>query len=144
MYNLIAGVNETRSSVQLELCECKCVNEGVYNSFQKWNYDECWSECKKLNVWGSCINDYIQNPSACDCECHTGCKFGEYLDIENCSCEKCLFDKLVLTCEYEILNTTETPLNNKIAIFENNCLIHTISLVIICLLLLAVVSISYH
>ena len=31
----------------------------------------------------------------------------EYLDIENCSCEKHLFDKLVLVCEGEMSNITE-------------------------------------
>ena len=55
----------------------------------------------------------------------------EYLDIEKCSCEKHQFDKLVLTCEDEILKTTETLTDNKIATRENNYLIHTISLVII-------------
>ena len=44
-----------------------------------------------------------------------------------------------LTCEDELLNATETSLD------DNNCLIHTFSLVIICKLLLAVVSITcYH
>ena len=51
---------------------------------------------------------------------------------------KHLIDKLILECEDEILNTTETLHSDwKRACAKRNCLIHTISLVIICLLLLA-------
>ena len=53
------------------------------------------------------------NPSTCDCECNKTCKIDEYLDIRNCSCEKRLFGKLVLVCEDEMLNTTETSLDDK-------------------------------
>ena len=112
------------------------MNESVCNSLQKWNHDESRCEGKKLNEWGFWING--------DCECNKACKFDEYLDIENCSCEKSLFDKLVLTCEDEILNTTETSLDNKITIFEYNCLIYTFSFIIICTLPLAVVSIGFY
>ena len=42
------------------------------------------------------------NPSTCDCECNKACKIDEYLDIKNCSCEKCLIGKLLLECEDEI------------------------------------------
>ena len=71
----------------------------------------------------------------CGCECNKACKIDEYLDIKNCSCEKRLIDKLVLECEDEILSTTETLLNdNKVANSKSNSLMHTISLVIICLL----------
>ena len=45
-----------------------------------------------------------------------------------------LFGKLVLTCEGDISNTTDTSLDDKtVACEKNSCLIHTISLVIICL-----------
>ena len=71
----------------------------------------------------------------CGCECNKACKIDEYLDIKNCSCEKRLIDKLVLECEDEILSTTETLLNDKkVANSKSNSLMHTISLVIICLL----------
>ena len=46
------------------LCKCKCeLNEIVCNSKQKWNYNECRCECKELNDWGSCEDDYTWNPS---------------------------------------------------------------------------------
>ena len=48
------------------------------------------------------------NFSTCNCECNKVRKIGEYLDIKNCSYKKRLSGKLVLACEDEILNTTET------------------------------------
>ena len=72
-------------------------------------------------------------------------KFPEYLDTKNCSCKKHLFGKLVLACEDEMLNTIETTIVEKKAIYEkNNCLIHTISLINICLFSLVCISISCH
>ena len=51
---------------------------------------------------------------------------------------------MVLVCEVEILNITETSLfDKKVTIEKNNCLIYTISLVII-LLLLDAISISCY
>ena len=69
----------------------------------------------------------------------------KYIDIKNCSCEKRLTSKLVLKCEDEILKTTETVNKNKnVACVKINCLIQTISLVIICLLLLIVICVSCY
>ena len=44
----------------------------------------------------------------CDCECNKTCKNDEYVDIKNLSFVKHLVSKLVLECEDEILNATET------------------------------------
>ena len=46
------------------------------------NDNECRCECKELADWGSCKNDYLWNPSTCDCECENACKIDEYLDIK--------------------------------------------------------------
>ena len=60
-----------------------------------------------------------------------------------CSCWKRLIGKLVLVCEDEILNTTKTSLDDKEVICEkSNYLIHTILMVIICLLL--VINLHYY
>ena len=82
-------------------------------SKQKWNHDECWCECKELDDWSSCKDDYMGNPSKRNCECNKACSIHEYLDIKNCSFEKRLFGKLVLAREDERKNTTETSLNDK-------------------------------
>ena len=49
----------------------------------------------------------------CNSDSNIACKIDEYLDIENCLREKYLLDKLVLAREEEILNPTETSLNDK-------------------------------
>ena len=49
----------------------------------KWNIDEYQCECKKLDDWSYCKNDYMWNPSVCDCECNNACKIDEYLDIKD-------------------------------------------------------------
>ena len=58
---------------------------------------------------------------------------------------KRLICKLVLECEDEILNKTETSFNSKkAACSKSNCLIYTISLAIICLLFLVVICVSCY
>ena len=52
------------------------------------------------------------NPSTCDCEYDKTCRIGEYLYIKNFACKELVIGKLVLTCEDEILNTTETLVNS--------------------------------
>ena len=52
-------------------------------------------------------------PKTCDSESNKAWKIDEYLDVKNYSCEKRLIGKLVLECESEILNTTQTLLNDK-------------------------------
>ena len=104
-------VNETRFFAQSQSYECKCrLNESVCNSKQKWNHDEWQCERKELKDWGSCKNDYMWNHSTCNCECNKLCKIDEYLDIKNCFCWWCLFDKFVLAYKDEIINATEIAL----------------------------------
>ena len=113
-FNLILRLNETRFLIQHESCECKCgLNESVCNSKQKWNHNKFSCEYKELDGWRSCKDNYMWNPSTCNCEDNKACKIKEYLEIKNCSCKKRLFGKLVLAFEDEILNTTETSLVNK-------------------------------
>ena len=94
---------------------------------------------------GSCKNGYLQIASTCDSECNKACKNDDYVDIKICVSEKRQFDKLILTREIEMLNTTEILMNyKKITSEKSNCLNHIISLVIICLSLLFVISISCY
>ena len=83
------------------------------------------------------------NPRTCDCECNKAYKI-DNLIIKNRSCEKYSFGKLILAGEDEIQNATTTSLLDKKEPCEkSNYLIHTISLVIMSLLLLVVISISF-
>ena len=70
--------------------------------------NKCWCEWKELDDCSSCKDDYMWNPSTHDCDCNKASKIDEYLGIKNCSREKRLICKLILECEDEILNTTET------------------------------------
>ena len=80
--------------------------------------------------------------STLHCECNKVCESDEYLIIKNCSWAKPLIDKVLLTYGNEILNTAKASLDNKnVTCKISNCLIHTISLVIICLLILVAVFI---
>ena len=102
-------VSETRFLVQHEWNECKCgLNENVFNSKQMLNCGKWWCECKELDFRSSCKNGCRGNPIACNCECSKASKIVEYLDIKKCSCKKRLFSELVLAWEDEVLNTTET------------------------------------
>ena len=59
--------------------------------------------------------------------------------------ERGLLIKLVLECEYEILNSIPLNTTNTISITDkNNCLIYIILLIIMCLIILAIVSISCY
>ena len=74
----------------------------------------------------------------------------EYLDYVNCKCRKRLIDKLVLECKDEVLNTILLNTTQTISVAgkrvkcKNNCLIYIVSLAIMCLILLATVSISCY
>ena len=66
--------------------------------------------------------------------CNKACKTDVYLDIKNYSYEKVLVGKLVLECEDEMFNTTETLLNDKkqhmqkaVSLFINNFMLVIIS-----------------
>ena len=55
----------------------------------------------------------MEDPSTCYCECNKAYKTDEYIDIKKCLCKKCPVNKLVLACEDEILNTTQTLHNDE-------------------------------
>ena len=94
---------------------------------------------------GRCDDGYIWNHIICECECDKSYDVGECLDYANYKCRKTLPDKLVLEWKDQILNTTDTiSIADQKVTFKNNCLIHTILLSIMCLILLAIVSIGCY
>ena len=60
--------------------------------------------------------------------------------------EKHVFDKLVLACKDEIVNTSWTTSTNFLGkkVTYEHCLLHTILLVILCLPLVIVISFTGH
>ena len=104
----------SKQLVEHESCDCKYkLNESVCISKQKWNV-VCRCECKELDRSIVFLEKgYMRNPSTTDCKCNKACKIDKYLDIKNCSSQKCLIGKLVLECEGEMLYTTETSFGDK-------------------------------
>ena len=49
------------------------MNGIVYDSKQKQKDDECQCECKELTDLSFCKDDYMWNPSTCNCECNKTC-----------------------------------------------------------------------
>ena len=107
VFNIMSRANETRHISWHKNCPCKCrLDANVCNDKQHWSNDKCRCECKKLIDNGKRDDGFVWNPSICECD--KSCDFAEYLDYANFKCRKRLIDKLVLECQDEILNTTDT------------------------------------
>ena len=51
MFNMITGINESKTLTKHLSCKCKCKFDGrKYNSDQWWNNIKCQCECKKRHV----------------------------------------------------------------------------------------------
>ena len=83
MFNIITGINESKTLTKHISCECKCRLDGTKcNSNEWWNNDKCSCECKKHHIWEK---EYVWNPSTCIYE------NGKYLAS--------IMDDLVITCD---------------------------------------------
>lgn len=116
-FNLLSRINEARFLLQHESCGCKCrLNQNTCKIKHKWNLNIWRYEYKEPINWGSCNKIYMWNPCKCDCELDETCEMGEYLDIRNCAYKERVIDNLMLTCDDEILYTTERTLKNSVSI----------------------------
>ena len=98
VFNMITGINESKTLTRQISCECKCRFDGrKCNSDQWWNDYKCQCKCKK---------DYAWNPATSNCE------NGKYLAS--------IMDDSVIICDeviesYEETKTIQTNLNeNKV------------------------------
>ena len=83
VFNMITGINESKTLTKHISCECKCkFDGGSCNSDQWWNDDKYQCECKKRHLW---------NPAKCNC------KNGKYLATTT--------DNSVITCDQIIEET---------------------------------------
>ena len=65
VFNLITGINESKTLTKHISCECKCKIDGrKCNSDQWWNNDKCRFEGIKRH---ECEKNYIWNPTAFNC-----------------------------------------------------------------------------
>ena len=66
VFNMTAGINESKALTKHISCECKCKFDGPkWNSNQWWNNGKCWCECKTIHL---CEKDYVWNSATCNCE----------------------------------------------------------------------------
>ena len=66
VFNIIIGINESKTLTKHILCEYKYKFDGrSCNSDQWWNNDKGRCECKKLHV---CEKDHLCNSATCNCE----------------------------------------------------------------------------
>ena len=66
VFNMITGVNESKTLTKHISCECKCKFDGrKCYSGQWWKNDKCRCECKKRHV---CDKNCVWNPATCSCE----------------------------------------------------------------------------
>ena len=103
MFNMITGIDESKTLTKHISCECKFRFDGrKCNSDQWWNNDKCRCECNKCQV---CEKDYVWNASTCNWE------NGRYLES--------ITDNSAIVCD-EVIEShdEETNFNDK----KNNLL----------------------
>ena len=107
MFNMIIGINESKTLTKHISCECKCRFDGrKCNSDQLRKNDKCLCDCKKRHV---CEKDYVWNPATCSCE------NGKYLAN--------IMDDSAITCA-EIIESydedagLEAKLNDKVKSYD--------------------------
>ena len=94
VFNVIKGMNESKTLTKHISFECKCRFDGKKcNSGQWWNNDKCRYECKKFHI---CEKDYIWNPSICNY------KNGKYLAS--------IMDDSAITCD-EVIESYDEETN---------------------------------
>ena len=66
MFNIIIGVNESKTLTKHISCKCNCKFDGKSCNSDQWqNNVKCRCECRKHHV---CEKDYVWNPAICNCE----------------------------------------------------------------------------
>ena len=86
VFNMIAGINESKTLTTHLSCKYKCKFDGrKCSSNQKWSNGKCQCEKENPKKHHACKKDYIRNLATCTCE------NGKYLGI--------IFDNSVITCD---------------------------------------------
>ena len=86
-------------------------------------------------------DEFIQNPSICECEYDKLCDIVEYLNYKNCKCRKRLIDKQVDKCDEDIDGNRmihNAILNN----YEKLCRSYTIYIVLLIIMFIIIIVIS--
>ena len=106
-FNLMSRTNETRHVSLHETCACKCrLYASFRNNKQRWSNNKCTCARKELIDKDKRDDEFIWNPSVCECKYDKSCDVGECLDYvgecldyvgecldyANCKCRKRLID----------------------------------------------------
>ena len=90
-------------------------------------------------------DEFIWNPSICECECDKSCNMGEYLDYENCKCRKRLIDNLVEECGENIDgNMIYNATSNDYGKVYKSCTIYIILLIITFIIIIGISSVFFY
>ena len=65
MFNMITGINKSKTLIEHISCECNCKFDRKYNSNHWWNDCKCQCGCKKHHV---SEKECVWNPATCRCE----------------------------------------------------------------------------
>ena len=91
VFNVITGINESKTLPKHMSCKCKCKFERRKRNLDRWwNSDKCQCECKNRHV---CEKDYIWNPATCSCD--------------NGKCLVSIVDDSAITCDETIVLSNE-------------------------------------
>ena len=115
VFNMITGINESKTLTKHISCECKCRFDGrKCNSNQWWNNNKCWCECKKYNI---SEKDYIWNPATCNCE--NGKYLASIMDDSMITCDEVIkpYDEKIKTIPTSFNEKEVKLLKHKIVIF---------------------------
>ena len=84
VFNMITGINESKTLTNHISCKCKCKFDGrKCYSEQWWNNDKCRCECKKRHL---CGKNYVWNLATCNCE--NGKYLASILDNSAITCDE--------------------------------------------------------
>ena len=69
VFNMITGINKSKTWTKHISCECKCQFDGSKcNLNKKWNNGKCRCEYKTLKEYYASKKDYFWNPVTCSCK----------------------------------------------------------------------------
>ena len=152
VFNMIAGINESKILTKHISCECKCKFDGrKCSSNQKWNYHKCLCECKNPKEHIEYEKDYIMNRTTCSCE------NVDYLastiddsvimcdEIKNAvDCVSTNVTYITNTIRSNVMKTVSINSNDEKVRYKIDCyILHTVLLVILLLLIIAIICYHY-
>ena len=116
VFNMITGINESKTLTKHVSCEYKCKFDGRNCNSDQWNGDKCWCKCKKRHVYEK---GHVWNPATCNCE--NGKYLASIMDDSAIMCDEIIesYEEDAEAKLYDETNFNEKkqPVKSKISIF---------------------------